>query len=345
MNQNMGPMRILVIDDNPDDRQLEVREVFALFPDANVIELTNFSDFEAALDAAAPDLVVTDLDLRWANGREVLEAVKARYPLCPVVMFTGTGNETIAVELMKAGLDDYVVKSPRQLPRLRTSLKIAVELANSRAALTDRELQLTRSLAQQQTIVRELHHRVKNNLQTMSSLLHLRGRTVDPVTRGHLDEIAGQIEALGEVQSRIYDSAEYDRVDFQATLQAIAASLVKVRANGKVTLATRFDLPMELDISKAMPLSLACYEIILNALKHAWPNGAQGTLTVEVVARAGKPEVRVSDDGVGYVEKDVIGGPGTRLLRSLAREAGAVLTTLSVPGEGTTVSIRILESP
>ena len=113
MSEDSQPMRILVIDDNPDDRQLEMREVFALFPGADVVELTNFSAFEAALDAAIPDLVLTDLDLRWANGREVLAAVKARYPLCPVVMFTGTGNETIAVELMKAGLDDYVVKSPR----------------------------------------------------------------------------------------------------------------------------------------------------------------------------------------------------------------------------------------
>lgn len=342
MNEKDRPMRILVIDDNPDDRQLEMREVFALFPEAEVLELTNFAAFEVALDAATPDLVLTDLDLRWANGREVLQAVKARYPLCPVVMFTGTGNETIAVELMKAGLDDYVVKSPRQLPRLRTSLKIAVELANSRAALTDREKQLTRSLAQQQTIVRELHHRVKNNLQTMSSLLHLRGRTVDPTTRGHLDEIAGRIEALGAVQSRIYDTAEYDRVDFSAALNDIATSLIKIRSSGKVTLATRFELPLELDVATAMPLSLVCYEIVLNAMKHAWPDGTPGTLTVEIVDSDGKPEVRISDDGIGFDQGNVAGGLGTRLIRSLVKEAGVVLTVSSAPGSGTLKSISFL---
>lgn len=334
------PMRVLVIDDNPDDRQLAMREVFALFPDAHIVELSNFSDFEAALSDGMPDLVLTDLDLRWASGREVFEVVKARYPLCPVVMFTGTGNETIAVELMKAGLDDYVVKSPRQLPRLRASLKIAVEHADSRAALTEREMQLTRALAQQQTVVRELHHRVKNNLQTVSGLLYSCRRTVDPTTRHHFDEIAGRIEALGAVQARIYDTSDYDRVDFLAALNDIAASLIDAKAYGKVTLETHFDIPLELDVSAAMPLSLVCYEIMLNALKYAWPSDGSGVLTVEVVADHSKPLIRIFDDGVGYTHEDATEHLGTRLLNSLAKEAGVDLTITSEPNKGTHASMR-----
>ncbi len=335
-------MRILVIDDNPDDRQLELREVYALFPQADVLELTDFAEFEAALDSGAPDLVLTDLDLRWANGREVLATVKARYPACPVVMFTGTGDETIAVELMKAGLDDYVVKSPRQLPRLRASLKIAVDFASSRAALTDRELNLARALSQQQTIVRELHHRVKNNLQTMISLLHLRGRSVDGATREHLEEIAGRMETLSAVQSRIYDTAQLDRVDFRAALNDIATSLTNVRHGSNVVLATRYERPLELDVAKAMPLSLLCYEVVLNAVKHAWPDGRRGTLTVEIVSARDKPEVRISDDGTGFVADLAIVGLGTRLTRSLAREAGVVLALTTAPERGTQISLRFL---
>lgn len=131
MNDGAQPMRILVVDDNPDDRALELREISALFPGADVFEVTEAGGLAAALDAGPPDLVVTDLDIRWTSGRDVLFAVKARYPACPVVMFTGTGDETIAVELMKAGLDDYVAKSPRQLPRLRISLRNAVEMASN----------------------------------------------------------------------------------------------------------------------------------------------------------------------------------------------------------------------
>ncbi len=335
-------MRILVIDDNPDDRQLELREVHALFPLAEVVELTNIEAFEAALELRAPDLVLTDLDLRWGNGREVLATVKARYAACPVVMFTGTGDETTAVELMKAGLDDYVVKSPRQLPRLRMSLKIAVEHAASRAELSEREMRLANALAHQQTIVRELHHRVKNNLQTVASLLHMRARSVDVTTRTHLDEIAGRMEALGAVQARIYESGQLDRVDFRAALSDIATSLTNVHHSGRVTLATRLECPLELDVARAMPLSLLCYEIILNAMKHAWPGDAAGVLSIEILANDNQTEIRISDDGVGFVEQPVVAGLGARLVHNLAGEAGVVLAQSSTPGHGAFVTLRVL---
>ena len=320
MTKEKPTMRILIIDDNPDDRKLELREVYALFPDAQMLEITNADEFEAAVAAGPPDLVLTDLDLRWTNGRQVLLTVKGKYPACPVVMFTGTGDETIAVELMKEGLDDYVVKSPRQLPRLRTSLKIAVEMAKSRADLSDREAHLARALAQQQVVVRELHHRVKNNLQTVTSLLHLRGRTVDAATRVHFDEIAGRMEALGAVQARIYQSAEFDRVDFCATLEDIAASLVKVYHGGQVSLITNFKVRFVLEVARAMPLSLICYEVIfpgrvtgperpawlLNVTNDAWFGFSAGPFQHLAAARLraveeGLPIVRATTTGISAV--------------------------------------------
>ena len=342
MTEEKPTMRILIIDDNPDDRKLELREVYALFPDAQMLEITNADEFEAAIAAGPPDLVLTDLDLRWTNGRQVLLTVKGKYPACPVVMFTGTGDETIAVELMKEGLDDYVVKSPRQLSRLRTSLKIAVEMAKSRADLSDREAHLARALAQQQVVVRELHHRVKNNLQTVTSLLHLRGRTVDAATRVHLDEIAGRMEALGAVQARIYQSAEFDRVDFCATLEDIAASLVKIYHGGQVSLITNFKVRFVLEVARAMPLSLICYEVILNAMKYAWSANAPGTLTIDVVDSDGRPEVRIADDGIGFVDYDVAKGMGSKLMRSMAEEADVAFAMATSPGTGTRVSLRLL---
>lgn len=339
-------MRILVVEDNPDDRALELHEINALFPEAEVVEIIDPATFDAALSRGQPDLVVTDLDLRWTTGHEVLLAVKSRYPACPVVMFTGTGDETVAVELMKAGLDDYVVKSPRQLPRLRISLRIAVEMAMNRAALSDREVLLTRALARQHAVSRELHHRVRNNLQTISCLLRSRNRSLSAETCLYLDEVAGRLEALGAVQSRIYESHDLDDVDFSAALVDIAASLVKLHHGDAVTLDSSGAGPLMLGVGRAMPLALVTYEIILNAMKYAWPKGQRGRLGLVIARVGGACEIAISDDGVGVGGAGVGGDDaeralGSGLIASLAEEAGARYRLVTNRGTGTTVTLTL----
>ena len=333
-------MRILIVDDNPDDRLLVHREVDALFPDAELIEPLDLAELDAAINAAAPDLVVTDLDISWTNGGVVLSAVKDRYPACPVVMFTGTGNEMVAVDLMKAGLDDYVVKSPRQLPRLRASLKMAVEIARSRVALSNREAELVAMVAHRDTIVRELHHRVKNNLQTMIGLLHYRSRQVDDTTREHFKEITGRLQALGAVQSRIYEAGAFDRVDFCIALSDVAQTLAEVY--DRATVVSEFDGPLTIEVDRAMTLALLCYEVILNAMKHAWPESSQGRLTIRVRVGGNHPEIEIEDDGLGFETGSAVKGLGFRLLRSLAEEARVEVETVSTPGNGTSVMLRFV---
>ncbi|MBW4507759.1 MAG: response regulator [Scytonematopsis contorta HA4267-MV1] len=103
-------LRILIIDDNPNDRLLSIRELKREFPDFIVSEITDTLKFENALSTGNFDLVVTDYHLCWSNGLVVFKTIKDKYPECPVIMFTDSGNEEIAVEGMKAGLSDYVLK-------------------------------------------------------------------------------------------------------------------------------------------------------------------------------------------------------------------------------------------
>ena len=106
-------LRILLIDDNPNDRALATRALSAEFPGAQFDDTVRDAEtFVAALDHGGFDVVVTDFQIRWTNGLDVLRKVKVLYPHCPVVMFTGTGTEEVAAEGMRSGLDDYVVKSP-----------------------------------------------------------------------------------------------------------------------------------------------------------------------------------------------------------------------------------------
>ena len=335
-------MRVLVVDDNPDDRALVRRELDVLFPGALIIEPTDLAEFEAALAEAEPDLVVTDLDLRWASGRLTLSAVKQAYPNCPVVMFTGTGDEMTAVELMKSGLDDYVVKSMRQLPRLQASIKLAVEMAKTRAAVTAREAQLLAMVAHRDTIVRELHHRVKNNLQTVISLLQLGSKNADDATRAQLDQVSNRMHALGSVQARIYETETLDSVDFCAALLDIASGLDRVYGNTEITLNCDLDCLLILDVQRAMPLALLCYEVILNAYKHAWPESRPGILQVALHLDDQNRSITMRDDGVGYDEAMVTKGLGSRLIRSLASEARVLVLADSRAESGTCVSVTLL---
>ncbi|GHA68486.1 sensor histidine kinase [Cognatilysobacter bugurensis] len=123
----MTTLRLLLLDDNPDDRALALRELHRQFGHVDATEVNDRAGFESALEAAGFDVVVTDYQMQWTTGMEVLERVKTRWPRLPVIMFTATATQEIAVEAMKAGLDDYVLKSPRHYVRLPVAVRACLD--------------------------------------------------------------------------------------------------------------------------------------------------------------------------------------------------------------------------
>ena len=110
-------MRVLVIDDDPGGRRLATRALGQDLPSAEIVEIGTETALATALrDPAVPALAIMDYALTWSDGRAVFEGIRAAYPHCPVIVFTGVGDETLAVQLLKAGVADYVVKhGPRSL--------------------------------------------------------------------------------------------------------------------------------------------------------------------------------------------------------------------------------------
>ncbi|WP_025323599.1 hybrid sensor histidine kinase/response regulator [Deferrisoma camini] len=132
-------LRVIIADDNPDDRTLALRELRKEFPAVDATEVGDQEAWEAALAGEAPDLVVTDYHLRWSDGLVVLRQARTRWPGVPVIMFTGTGTQEVAVEAMKQGLADYVVKSPRHFARLAVAARNSLERAAKERALAEAE--------------------------------------------------------------------------------------------------------------------------------------------------------------------------------------------------------------
>lgn len=128
----LEPLRILLVDDSPYDRGMVRRELQREFASVDIVEATNDSELNEALESPKFDLVITDYQIRWTDGLKVLRSFKNCLPDCPVLMFTATGNEEVAVEAMKSGLDDYIIKNVNQLVRLRTSARSALEHSRTR---------------------------------------------------------------------------------------------------------------------------------------------------------------------------------------------------------------------
>ncbi len=143
MVQTTQALRVLVIDDNPGDRALVIRQLRREWTQLQAQEIRDASELSNAVAIDNFDLVITDYQLLWSTGLEVLRTIKQHYPSCPVIMFTNTGSEEIAVEAMKSGLDDYVLKQPNRYTRLSSTVRVVLERVEiqRRASLLEIRLQ------------------------------------------------------------------------------------------------------------------------------------------------------------------------------------------------------------
>ena len=303
-------MRILFVDDDPDTRALAIRAVAQEFPDADIREAADLRGLDDLLREQAPDILVTDFDLRWSDGIAVFDRVKAANSFCCTVMFTGTGNEELAVRVLKHGFDDYVVKGSKQLRRLAMAVRSAY----------DRRRELLELGENRDLVLKELYHRLHNNLQIVISLLRMTEKAIANASdREQLADLQRRIQALSALQEEFYRSEDFRRVDFAAFLERIAGSLADL-AGGRIRLALRLEA-LELPVDLAVPFGLIANEVLTNALKHAYPDDRTGQLSVTLDAAADRAVLTVADDGAGYPEDldlSVASGVGMRLIRRLA---------------------------
>jgi len=126
--------RLLLVDDNPDDRLLIRRALTREFAELEISEVGDPTSLARAIEAGPYDLVITDYGLGFTDGFALLESLKSQWPECPVILCTGTLSEEIAVEALRKGLDDYVLKDPRRFMRLPAAVRSAIDHARQRAA-------------------------------------------------------------------------------------------------------------------------------------------------------------------------------------------------------------------
>ncbi len=191
-----------------------------------------------------------------------------------------------------------------------------------------RTADLRRSLEEKEVLLREVHHRVKNNLQVISSLLALQQRRLEGTEAAQaLGEAHARVRSISLVHDQLYRAADLGDVDFHAYLETLVARLAQTAGPG---VEVSVDVaPVQLGVDRAIPCGLIVNELVTNALKHAFAGRAAGRVRVEL--RDSGPDeltLSVSDDGVGLPAGfDPAAQPtlGLVLVRTLAQQIGGQL--------------------
>ncbi len=253
--------------------------------------------------AVAPDCVLLDYKLPDMTGVEFLDLLRQDEQSPPVVMLTGIANEQIALEAVRAGAQDYVIKDHLTADGLIWAIHTATQKVGMIRELKAERDQLARSLAEKEVLLTEVHHRVKNNLQVIASLLRLQADELEGTeAESALRDSQSRVESIALIHEQLYQMEDFRGVDLARHVRLLVSNVLRpYRDPERFRFSIAVD-PIPLNVDRAVPLSLILNELISNALKHAFPDGRTGTVTICGKRRDGRVEVTVSDDGVGIRE-------------------------------------------
>ncbi len=200
---------------------------------------------------------------------------------------------------------------------------------------------ISKAMEEKNILLREIHHRVKNNLQVISSLLKLQSgyikddRAVQAIAEGR-----SRVQSMALLHQNLYKEDNLTGVNMNEYFENLIQNLFDTYTISpeKITLQKNIE-PLVLDVDTVVPLGLITNELISNALKHAFPGAATGHLNVSLFEDDGTLVLKVQDDGIGRSSDPEQEGFGTKLIQSLSQKLEASITTRSV--QGTEVTLRI----
>jgi PAS domain S-box-containing protein len=201
---------------------------------------------------------------------------------------------------------------------------------------------IRRSLAEKELLVREMHHRVKNNLQMINSILYLEKQKLsDPKADEVLRAIQTRIRAIMLVHEKLYRSDHISSVPFHDYISSLVTEVVRLNAGGRLQVRTEVRAePCNLPIETALPCGLIVVELLTNTLKHAFPNVQSGLAIINVSNDSSRLKVSLSDNGVGFppgFQPGSNGSFGWKLIEKLSEQIDGSIelrgksVTLTVP--------------
>lgn len=346
-------LHVIQVEDSPSDAALIERALTRNGYNVVSERVMNAQQMQKALGARHWDVIIADYRLPEFDAPSALSLLHESGQDIPFIVVSGAMGEDLAVAMMRAGAQDYMLKD--NLTRLAPAVEREIRDARTRRerqqverALNESEERLVAQkaamerqselLQQRETMLREIHHRVKNNMQVMSSLLSLQSRVVsNPETSRMLEENQNRIQSMALVHEILYQSDELAAVDFSKYIRRMVDHLFRSYGvnEGKIHLITELD-PIALELDDALPSGLLINEVISNSLKHGFPQGRGGEVRIQLQCpSAGSVVLALSDNGVGLprdLNWTTSRSLGLRLVRALAQQLRADLDIQSDSG-------------
>ncbi len=324
----MDKQKILIIDDDQNLRKSL----------SDILQLKGYETLSAESGRGGLELlrqlplglVIIDLGLPDISGLEVLEGVKNNRPFTEAIILTGNASLDSAIEATNRGAFSYLQK-PYEVDQLMLHIRRALESHHAREAIARHGIELERIngelretnihltaeiaerkraeenlrslLSEREVLLREVHHRVKNNLQVISSLLNMQSRyLMDPMAKDIFEASVNRIQSMARIHEKLYRSESLARIDLAGYIRDLASGLVRTcSAGGEVALSIDID-DISLGIDSSIHLGLLVNELVANVLKHAFPEDGTGKVGISLKKAEDHFLLTISDDGMGFPE-------------------------------------------
>ena len=260
------------------------------------------------------DIIALDYYMPGRDGLDVLLDLQALPDSPPVVFVTAAEEPRVAVNALKQGAADFVVKDVHGafLELLEPTLRQAVRAAQTQRAkdAAERELResrdrLERLAAQQAVLLREVNHRVANSLQLISAMIGLQARRLEGDARNLLRRAAERVDAVALVHRRLYTSNDVEFVEMDQYLENLVAEFRRaLEPDGNTCQIELTTEPVRVETDKAVSIGLIVNELVTNALKYAYPGRDPGPVRIGMTQAGGGLRLSIEDDGVGYSQGD-----------------------------------------
>lgn len=371
MGKRMAADTILLVDDDPLVLHGVARQL-----EADGFKVTQASSGKQALERLSSDhfdLIVTDLVMDEPNGLDVLEYTKRKIPNTAVIILTGYGDVHAAIDALRLGADDYLLKPSdpdellirikgsierRRLLRSndelgRSIVERTAELERVNAGLEqeitrhkDAREALSRSLKEKEVLLREIQHRVKNNLATISGLINLQGAmSRDKGVEEVIGSLKQRVRAIHLVYEKLYGTRDLTLIDYRDYIETLSKAIQQLTSTSEQRVEIEVDIDrIQLDIDTSIPLGLISTELLSNALTHAFPRNRKGRVVISLRKGEDALTLTVRDNGVGLpAEISLMANEtlGFRLVSSLTEQMGGTVEVERADGSSFIVRIPL----